>query len=850
MHKNYFPILAGFLSLLSAPTSASPGRDHIEIVGESTGLRYARHVAESFQRKSGHKRPVISSTGSGGGMKLFCAGIGEEYPDITIAARRMTPTEYQTCMQNRVKDVFEITMGYEGLVFVEAKQPKTMNLSPLDIYLALAKEVPDPQGKQRLVPNPYQTWREVNPELPPRKIVVLGPPPTSNTRNMLTQVAMEVGCRTFDWIAATRKTDKSRYKAVCYSVREDGKYIEVGENTELIGSKLSTNLAAIAVVNYQSMISRGHVLQGIVINGVRPTNQTISEGTYALSRPLFLYTKKDRLEETNGLRQYVEHLLENMNDMVRLGLSPLPDNESQGPNLDAWAPMQIPLVKPSITEIKRMGPGMVIIFDDKNIGETGFRILMQRSSEEPAVSSLEGWTEIGRMGSHDGPGKATFFDDRSVDIPIPAGQQVDQLRSWVVVVAVRDEREAVSLPKKIERFSGVLSFDQVIVEEGRLRLRWRKIFDDPSTKSYRVRFKRRHPWEAAWVSVGDLVGSNTKGSYEYFDNTGQWASPLCYRLETYTTSSPVQTQLHGEICVDKGSQQHPEIPGLPTIENTHFGIAAKYTSSVQNCYFELRFDSGEYQQLKDYGCSIVPLDGYRQPGKQYCVLLVVEGSGRHTFSAREVCGTWPDPIKPEAPTEIRVRDKTEQSVSLQWHDNHRGEASNFIRRRLVDVPDDWAIVHEEGEHLGGTLSWIDETVLRGRRYEYQAGAVAESGARAFSNRIRVDIPGRAKACDGSPASESARNYTILNKDLYGCGIISIFFANDLAQAKQCAQSPSLSLVDELCNYTLVPTSTPANYNITELSNIWAASESDAVSCARSTCLNCTFTVTPTNNCVQ
>jgi phosphate transport system substrate-binding protein len=280
-------------------------RDYISIVGSSTVYPFATTVAEHFGRSTSFKTPKIESTGSGGGLKLFCAGIGVDDPDITNASRRIKVSEYETCHSNGIKDIVEVTIGFDGIAIANSKKAPQLDLTPKDIFLALAKDVPDPAGGAKLVPNPYKTWKEVNAALPDTKIEVLGPPPTSGTRDAFSELAMETGCKSFDFIKAMKKTDKKKYKAVCHGIREDGAYIEAGENDNLIVQKLEANPDALGIFGYSFLDQNTDQIQGSKVNGVEPDFETIASGEYPVSRSLYFYVKKAHVGTIPGIEEYV-----------------------------------------------------------------------------------------------------------------------------------------------------------------------------------------------------------------------------------------------------------------------------------------------------------------------------------------------------------------------------------------------------------------------------------------------------------------------------------------------------------------------------------------------------------------
>ncbi|MGB5339514.1 MAG: substrate-binding domain-containing protein [Gammaproteobacteria bacterium] len=296
--------LLGAASLLAA-ANAAVARDNINIVGSSTVYPFATVVAEQFGKTSRYKTPKIESTGSGGGLKLFCAGVGVEHPDITNSSRRIKESEQALCARKGVKDIIEVKIGYDGIVLANSRKAELFELTRKDIFLALAKEVPDPSGAEKLVPNPYKTWVEVNPALPAKRIEVLGPPPTSGTRDAFVELAMEGGCKKFDWIKAMKARDKKTYKVVCHTVREDGAYIEAGENDNLIVQKLDSNPDALGIFGFSFLDQNIDVIQGSTVEGVSPGFEEIADGRYPVSRPLFFYVKKAHVDVIPGLKEYL-----------------------------------------------------------------------------------------------------------------------------------------------------------------------------------------------------------------------------------------------------------------------------------------------------------------------------------------------------------------------------------------------------------------------------------------------------------------------------------------------------------------------------------------------------------------
>lgn len=304
---------------LGSITTSALARDHIDIVGSSTVYPFATVVAETYGKKSGKKTPKIESTGSGGGMKLFCAGSGIDTPDITNASRRIKKGEFDKCQKNGVKDIVEVQIGYDGIAIANAKPGPKMELTRKDLFLALAKKVP---GKKEgeLIDNPNKTWKDVNAALPNTKIEVLGPPPTSGTRDAFAELALEGGCKSIDWIkqlkadssAAKKAGDKGKaselkhkYKEICHTVREDGAYIETGENDNLIVDKLTKNPKALGIFGFSFLDQNSDKVQGSTIDGVEVSFETVADGSYTVSRPLFFYVKKSHVGKVPGIKEFI-----------------------------------------------------------------------------------------------------------------------------------------------------------------------------------------------------------------------------------------------------------------------------------------------------------------------------------------------------------------------------------------------------------------------------------------------------------------------------------------------------------------------------------------------------------------
>ncbi len=299
-------LAAAIATSLVSLSAVAAGRDTINIVGSSTVYPFATVVAEKFGKKTKFNTPKIESTGSGGGMKLFCAGVGLDTPDITNASRAIKKSEYDKCQKNGVTDITEVQIGYDGIAIANSKEAPKFSLTRKDLFLALAKQVPNPDGSKTLVENPYKTWNQVNSSLPNSTIEVLGPPPTSGTRDAFAELAMEGGCKKFDWIKAMKKKDKKAYKAICHTIREDGPYIEAGENDNLIVQKLEKNSNALGIFGFSFLEQNDDKVQGSLVEGESPEFETISDGSYPISRPLFFYVKNAHIDAIPGMKEYLK----------------------------------------------------------------------------------------------------------------------------------------------------------------------------------------------------------------------------------------------------------------------------------------------------------------------------------------------------------------------------------------------------------------------------------------------------------------------------------------------------------------------------------------------------------------
>ena len=310
-------------------TTVAQARDQIRIVGSSTVYPFATVVAEKFCISTKFKTPVVESTGSGGGLKIFCQGIGPSQIDITNSSRRIKGREVKKCAKNGITDITEVKIGYDGIVIANSKKAEKMNLNRKHIWLALGKNV---IVDGEIIPNPHKTWKDVDPSLPNTKIEVLGPPPTSGTRDAFAELALEGGCKKFPFIKAMKKTEKKTFKKLCHTIREDGAYIEAGENDNLIISKLEENPKAFGVFGYSFLDQNKDKLQGSIVEDNAPTFENISSGKYPVSRSLFFYVKNAHVGNIPGISEYIAEFTSEKSFgtggyLQEKGLIPSPDPE-------------------------------------------------------------------------------------------------------------------------------------------------------------------------------------------------------------------------------------------------------------------------------------------------------------------------------------------------------------------------------------------------------------------------------------------------------------------------------------------------------------------------------------------
>ena len=307
-------------SVAALTATAATARDEIRIVGSSTVFPFSTVVAEQFGKKTDFATPVVESTGSGGGIKLFCAGVGAEHPDIANSSRRMKMSEYEMCRDNGVKDVIEVKIGFDGIVIGNAIDAPSFDLTRQDLYRALAGDVAQ---YGRMAPNAFGTWDQVSPALPVQPIEVLGPPPTSGTRDAFEELAIQKG-------AMKAGVEKGDVKNV--TIRTDGAYIESGENDNLIVSKLEADPAKLGVFGFSFLDQNADRIKGARIEGVEPTFDNIASGEYPVSRSLWFYVKKAHIDVIPGIEEYMAEFLDDAaigedGYAVEKGLIPLDDSE-------------------------------------------------------------------------------------------------------------------------------------------------------------------------------------------------------------------------------------------------------------------------------------------------------------------------------------------------------------------------------------------------------------------------------------------------------------------------------------------------------------------------------------------
>lgn len=315
----------------STDTAAEPvaATNDIRIVGSSTVYPFSAKVAQEFGNKTGYK-VVVESTGSGGGHKLFCEGSGVGTPDVTNSSRRQKKSEFDMCTENGVKEIIEVKIGFDGIVIANAFDAAQVDMSLKDVFLAFAKDIPTSDTDCTMIPNPHTNWQTIETFLPDARIEAFGPPPTSGTRDAFVEIAMEGGAKQVPCLAALRKTDKKAFKNIAHTVREDGYWIDSGENDNAIVQTLVNTPSAIGVFGYSFLAQNSDKIKGAKVDGINPSFENIASGDYPVARSLYFYVKKDNIDLTPGLQAFALEFTSEQaagpgGYLEEIGLVPLPD---------------------------------------------------------------------------------------------------------------------------------------------------------------------------------------------------------------------------------------------------------------------------------------------------------------------------------------------------------------------------------------------------------------------------------------------------------------------------------------------------------------------------------------------
>ena len=315
---------------LTVSAGAAAARDQIKIVGSSTVFPYTQAVSEEFSNKTGKAAPVVESTGTGGGFKVFCGGVGESHPDITGASRAIKDSEVKLCAENGVDNISEALIGYDGLSIAHARSAPEIDLTEEQIFLALAAELPD--GKGGFIANPNKKWSDIDASLPAIDIVAFGPPPTSGTRDAFVELVMQDGCKDLAGMADDKKADKDKWEEVCSRMRQDGPFIEAGENDNLIVQRLEADANAVGIFGYSFLYENSDKLKPVKVNGIEPNFDTIADGSYPVARPLFFYVKNAHRDVIPGMKEFIEEYMSEAalgadGYLAERGLTPLSDEK-------------------------------------------------------------------------------------------------------------------------------------------------------------------------------------------------------------------------------------------------------------------------------------------------------------------------------------------------------------------------------------------------------------------------------------------------------------------------------------------------------------------------------------------
>ena len=349
MNRVIFTLPLGALLVACGQQSSNGGSGggssgDVKIVGSSTVYPFTKAVAEDFMRANPGLSVIVESTGTGAGMKLFCGGVGQQFPDVENASRQMKKSEYDDCAKNGVKNVIEVPIGIDGLTMIEAANGPAMNLTQADIYKALAAS---PFGKGQ---NTAQTWKDVNPSLPAVKIRVLGPPPTSGTRDSFAELILTKGCESDPAMKELKKTDEDKHKDICTKIREDGAFVEAGENDNLLVQKVNADPGTLGVLGYSYLEENKDKVRPVKINGIDPTEATIADLSYPGARKLYIYVKGEHMQVKPKLRDFVTQYAKMWakgGSLERIGLVPFAGTDAEGAAKQAGdlAPLDASMLK-------------------------------------------------------------------------------------------------------------------------------------------------------------------------------------------------------------------------------------------------------------------------------------------------------------------------------------------------------------------------------------------------------------------------------------------------------------------------------------------------------------------------
>ncbi|EKF57789.1 MAG: substrate-binding domain-containing protein [Agrobacterium albertimagni] len=311
-------------------SGAAVARDQIKVVGSSTVFPYSQAAAEEFANKTGSAAPVVESTGTGGGFKAFCGGIGPDFADITGASRAIKDSEVELCTANGVTDITEALIGYDGLAIAHSRAGAALDLTEEQIFKALAAELPD--GNGGFVANPNKKWSDIDASLPAIDIIAFGPPPTSGTRDAFVELVMHDGCKDLPGMADLQKADADKWNEVCSRMRQDGPFVEAGENDNLIVQRLESDPNAIGIFGYSFLYENSDKLVGVKVNGVEPNFETIADFSYPVARPLYFYVKNAHRDVIPGMKEFLteftsEEALGPEGYLAERGLTPLSDDK-------------------------------------------------------------------------------------------------------------------------------------------------------------------------------------------------------------------------------------------------------------------------------------------------------------------------------------------------------------------------------------------------------------------------------------------------------------------------------------------------------------------------------------------